>query len=94
MLESDRQFAPKPRKDLAVESIDDDLIVLDRKHGQIHQLNETARIVWEALAAGHSLHTIAGSMVKRFGVPQDTAAADIEKVVSQFETLKLLESER
>lgn len=92
METSERDIAAKPRVDLAVEYIDDELVVLDKKLGQIHQLNSTASIVWKGIAAGNSSRTIATGLVERFDVPADTAKTDIEKVIDQFRTLKLLES--
>jgi hypothetical protein len=87
------EFASKPRSDLAVEFIDKDLVVLDKLHGQIHQFNETASFIWSAIADGDSLSTIASNLVERFDVSPGTAKADIETVVLQFESLKLLQSE-
>ena len=94
METSERDIAVKPRSDLAVEYIDDDLVVLDKKLGQIHQLNSTASLVWKGIAAGNSWRTIATSLVERFDVSTDTARTDVEKLVDQFRTLKLLESEQ
>ena len=93
MQKSAADVVPKPRADLAIESIDDELVVLDKKHGKIHQLNETASLVWAAIAAGNSLGTIAASLVERYGVSSDTAAKDIDAVVRQFENLHMLEPE-
>ena len=91
---SERDTEARPRTDLAVECIDDDLIVLDKKNGQIHQLNSTACMVWKGIAAGSSWRTIAMSLVERFDVSTDTAKQDVEKLVDQFRTLKLLESKK
>jgi hypothetical protein len=94
MEASERDIVAKPRSDLAVEYIDDDLVVLDKKLGQIHQLNSTASIVWKGIAAGNNWRTIATSLVERFDVSGDTAIVDVKKVVDQFRTLKLLESDQ
>jgi hypothetical protein len=87
---SDRQFAFVPRSDLAVEAIDGDLVILDKMQGQIHQLNGTASFIWSAIAAGNTLVTIARKLAEQFDVSQDTAATDIEMVVSKFASLNLL----
>ncbi|MDH4316176.1 MAG: PqqD family protein [Gammaproteobacteria bacterium] len=93
MQESEREITAKPRADLAVEYIDDDLLVLDKKHGQIHQLNHTACVVWKGIAAGDSWRTIVSSLVDQYEVSADTAGKDIERLVSQFRILNLLESQ-
>jgi hypothetical protein len=94
MTTSEQDLATKPRSDLAIEYIDDDLIVLDKKLGQIHQLNSTASIVWKGIAAGNSWRTIATALVERFDVSTDAAIEDVRKLVAEFRTLKLLESEK
>ena len=91
---SELEISAKPRADLTVEYIDEDLVVLDKKLGRIHQFNSTASIVWKGIAAGNSWRTIAASLVERFDVSTDIAKQDVEKLVDQFRTLKLLESER
>lgn len=93
MESSERNFAAIPRADLAVEYIDEDLVVLDKKLGQIHQLNSTASIVWKGIAAGESWRTIEASLTDRFDVSPDTARLDVEKLIDQFRTLKLIDSE-
>jgi hypothetical protein len=81
------------RDDLTIESIDDDLVVLDKMHGQIHQFNLTASVIWHAIAAGQDSHTIAASLVEQFGVSIETALSDLEMVVGQFASLNLLVDE-
>ena len=81
------------RKDLTVEHIDDNVVVLDRKNGRIHQLNQTASIVWQGLAAGMGWRTIAASLTDRFEVSLDDASDDVTNLVEEFRTLQLLETE-
>jgi hypothetical protein len=81
------------RTDLTIESIDNDLVVLDKLHGQIHQFNFTASIIWHAIANGQDSHTIAANLVEKFGVPVETALSDVEKVIVQFASLNLLVNE-
>ena len=77
---------------MTVELIDDNLVVLDKMHGQIHQLNATASLVWTAIAEGKSLYTIASELADRFEVTKEKVTSDVESVVGQFEALNLLES--
>ncbi len=94
MQEISRELAPVPRRDLAIEAIGADLVILDKIHGKIHQLNGTASIIWSAIAAGNPLGTIARMLAAQFDVSLDTARTDIEMVVSKFESLNLLATDR
>ena len=93
MQESEEEFTVRPRVDLAVEHIDEDVVVLDKKNGQIHQLNHTASIVWKGIAAGYSKSTIVTNMVDLFDVSEDKADEDVKELFDQFKSLNLLESE-
>lgn len=91
-MQAERDMTAKPRADLAVEYIDDDLVVLDKKFGRIHQLNHTASIVWKGIAAGQGWGTIAANLADQFDVHADIARHDVEKLIDQFRSLQLLES--
>ena len=92
MTEVGKEFSPKPRQDLTIETIDENLVVLDKMHGRIHQLNGTASRIWVGIADGRSLRTIAGDLAEEFDVTVDAVTSDIESVLGQFEALSLLES--
>jgi hypothetical protein len=91
MLVSDSGVSTSTRPDLVVEAVDDELIILDKERGQIHQLNATASIIWRAISAGKEKRAIALSLVNRFEVPMEIALSDIEIVVRQMESADLLE---
>ena len=84
---------PTPRTDLAIESVDDDLLVLDKTACKLHNLNHTASIVWRGITDGLSSGKIACRLIETFDVTFDRARRDIELIVNQFESLNLLESE-
>ena len=82
----------KPRIDLAVEHVDDELIVLDKDGGNVHQLNQTATLVWKGLSEGLGIDQIAAELTRAFEVERETAISDVQSAILQFTDLGLLES--
>lgn len=83
---------PAARMDLATESVNDDLLILDKTTGMLHKLNHTASIVWLGIIDGLNSQKIASRIVESFDVSVDRALRDIELIISQFESLNLLET--
>jgi hypothetical protein len=79
-----------PRTDLSTRTIDGEVVILDKRNGQIHQLNSTASFVWSRLAAGTTLATIASEMVREFEVDIEIARADVDRVLADFVRLELV----
>lgn len=82
----------RPRADLASERVDDDVLLLDKSNGKIHQLNPTASLVWESLQKGVDEQRIAEIVSETFEIDADTAKSDLQKLMKQFNELGLLKS--
>ena len=82
----------KPRTDLGVKKVDEDLLILDRQFDKIHQLNSTAHRIWCALSDGRSTEQIAKEIAAEFEVTPDEASADVCRTIEQFIFLGLLTS--
>jgi len=82
----------RPRSDLTIEEIDGDLVVLDSNGEQIHQFNAPARIIWARLASGDTQTQIADTLIRKFNATREVIEADVEKMISQFDKLGLLEN--
>ena len=82
--------ALKPRPDLAVEESDGELIVLDKDGGEVHQLNQSAALIWQGLSEGLGTDEIAVLLTNAFDVDQKSAISDIETTITQLCELKLL----
>ena len=80
----------KPKPGLAIESVDGEAIVLDQDAGQVHQLNESAALVWDGLGEGKTVAEIAALLCEAFDIEHDKAVSDVKAAVSQFEELGLL----
>lgn len=56
----------------------------------MHQLNASASLVWTGLNEGLSVNEMATRLAAAFDVEKNTAVADIETTIAQFEDLALL----
>lgn len=83
---------PKRRGGLLLKDISDEVLVLDRDNGYIHQLNATARYVFEHCDGTASAEEIVDELARDFGVSAGDVEADVRAALQQFGELGLLES--
>ena len=83
----------RPVDGLLIEEIGNDVLVLNKSVGRIHQFNHTAGIVWRGLMKGDTLDQIAAKIVERFDVPDFRATKDAERMIEQLRILKLITSD-
>lgn len=83
----------KPRQDLGIEHVDDDVLILDKRNEKIHQLNATASLIWTAVCEGRAVIAIANELVDKFNVSREQAETDVENILQNFVKLNLLETE-
>lgn len=82
----------KPRTDLVAENADGELIVLDKDGGEVHQLNQSAAMIWSSLGEGMSSNEIAELLTDTFDIEHERAVVDVKAAVEQFIKLGLLEN--
>lgn len=82
------------RKQDAVQAreVDDDLLLLDTDSDQIHQLNLTARFIWQRCDGEQSAEQIAGMLAEVFAVEPQVALEDVVETLGKLQSLKLLEA--
>ena len=83
----------RPRADLGFEQVDSDLLILDKRNEQIHQLNQTAGNIWTLLSEGITPDEIASRLSKEFDISFDRARSDVTSALGEFETLGLVEQQ-
>lgn len=82
------------RKGLATEQVEDDLLVLDQENEKIHQLNATARVVWECIQEGYETEQIIDEITQSFEVSKETAGSDVQAILQNFLDLNLVEKQQ
>ena len=81
------------KEGLALEYADDELVILDKQSGQVHQLNSTATLVWRGLDEELAVGEIAAKLADRFDVDLKTAEVDVAEIISQLREVSLLTAE-
>lgn len=92
MVQSLRSF-PKRRVDVTTREVDGQILILDRRHDDVHQLNTSASYVWQCCTGQMSAEEIAMSMAQNFSIDQKDAERDVADLISQLTALDLLEKE-
>ncbi|MBA3623697.1 MAG: PqqD family protein [Methylibium sp.] len=85
-------MAIRREESLMVREIDGELLVLDMRSDQIHQLNRTAAFIWRMCDERATLQAIAAALACEFMVDEETALEDVAKTLSLLQHLHLLVS--
>ena len=70
--------------------VDGEILALDTRSNQIHQLNRTASLIWRMCRHGATAEEIAAELVDGFHVDDMTARRDIARTVERLRALNLL----
>lgn len=81
---------PRQRLDLSVSEIDGELLILDRRDGNIHQLNAAASYIWEHCTGELSAGEIAAQLAADFDIARSRAEDDVAETLKRFCLLGLL----
>lgn len=84
---------PKRRADVTTRDVNGETLILDRKHEEVHQLNNTASYVWQRCDGKTSVAEIARSMAHDFCIQPADVEADVAVLIDQLSVLRLLEPE-
>lgn len=82
---------PRVRNDLLAEIVNDEIVIVDSRLAQVHQLNPTASLVWDRLDGTHDVATLASLLTESFDIGAEVAFGDIEKLLVELAQLGLLE---
>ena len=80
----------KRREGLILRRVQHELLLLDAEFNQIHQLNETARFIWDSCEQVQDTVEIAKLLAQEFDVEEHVALNDVSTMVSRLRELNLL----
>lgn len=83
---------PKRRADVDVRVVNGEAVLLDLDGNLIHQLNQTATLLWNWCDGSSSAVDLTNKLSETFAVEYDTAIRDVTLTLSQLEQQNLLES--
>jgi hypothetical protein len=78
------------RPNLMTRRIDAEAVVLDPQAGYVHQLNETARCVWDRCDGAQSAADIAADLAAIYDAPQEQVLSDVVATLETFVRLGLM----
>lgn len=78
-------------EDLAWRQAGDEVVILNAATGLYLTLNQTARGLWDQLAAGTTPAALAQTLVDRHGVDRAQALADVARFLDSLDRLGILE---
>lgn len=83
---------PRRRSGVRARAVDGEVLILDRQRQLVHQVNQTARFIWERCDGHHTLVHIADELAEAFDVEPVTAEHDVAATVRQLEAVGLVET--
>lgn len=75
---------------LNIRTIDDEVVVVDKDSGDVHQLNPTASFIWQLCDGKTTRDAIITSVVDHYGITYTVAEKDVDLVIDDLKNLNLL----
>lgn len=82
---------PRRVEGVSVQEIDDEIIVLDREQGKVHQLNRTASFIWRRCDGRTDVAGIVAAAAQAFAAPRADLERDVTAALRQMRELRLIE---
>ncbi len=80
----------KRRASVQSRLLEGEMIVLDREHDLIHQLNKTATFIWNHCDGQQSASEIANAVCENFEVDETTAIKEVIETLERLQNLRLV----
>ena len=75
---------------LAWREIEGEIVIISPENSQVHELNETAALIWKQADGKSDAEHIAARLAEEFDVAPETARADVTELLAQLEEKELL----
>ena len=82
---------PMPQAHIVVTEFEGgESVLVDLETKRYYQLNETATVIWRALADGSSKTAIVGNLMSVYDVTEDDAAKSVDQVLKHLKAHRLV----
>jgi len=81
---------PTRNPKLAWREIDGEAVIISPEDSHVHELNETASLIWKSADGKHSADEIARVVAESYDVGLAAAKADVEELIEALSTKGLL----
>ena len=85
---------PERNSKLAWREIDGEAVIISPEDSHVHELNETASLIWTNADGKHSVDEIAGVIAARYEVELLEAKADVEELIEVLSAKGLLQASK
>jgi Coenzyme PQQ synthesis protein D (PqqD) len=75
---------------LAWREIEGEIVIISPENSQLHELNETAALIWKQADGKSDAEQIAARLAEEFDVAPEAARADVTELLAQLEEKELL----
>lgn len=75
---------------LAWREIDGEIVIISPEDSQVHELNETAALIWKRADGAQTVEEIAAGIAAEYDVTRDLAERDVGELISQLAEKQLL----
>jgi hypothetical protein len=79
---------------LAWREIDGEAVIISPEDSHVHELNETASLIWTNADGKHSVDEIAGVIAARYEVELLEAKADVDQLIEVLSAKGLLQASK
>jgi hypothetical protein len=83
-------ICPMRNPQLAWREIDGEIVIISPENSQVHELNETAALVWKRADGAQTVEEIAAGIAAEFEVSCESALNDVAELISQLAEKQLL----
>jgi PqqD family protein of HPr-rel-A system len=73
--------------------VEGEIVILDQTSGEVHHLNATASLIWQACTGHQTIEEIAAWLAGAVGAAPDDVVGDVTRTIAGFERLGLLTEE-
>lgn len=84
-------MAYRVKRGLIAQSVNGELLILNRQQEKIHQLNPVASFIWENLDGDATKQQLLKAIIEKYDVDQDVAKNDLESLLNELADLNLVE---
>lgn len=81
---------PSDNDALVFREVNGEILVLDNRSSQIHQLNGTASFIWQTYRQSTSEQDTAAAVAAAFQIDEETARSDVANTVQRLRLLNLV----
>ena len=83
----------KPSPSAMARELDDEVVILHVPSGEYFSLNPVGALIWSHLEQGSDTSAIVEAITTEFDVDEDTAARDLDTLLTQLAAADLVEAE-